>query len=235
MTDQHVLQAINVSQVWKDHARSATALHDVSAEFLSGRAHFLCGPSGAGKSTLGLLLAGLIPPTHGKVELDKVDVRERRFVVAYLFQFPEAIFFTESIEKELSAVCSSGDEDDWETTFHTFGVSLPEIRHRHHFTLSEGYARLTALAMQLARKPSVLILDEPTIGLDWKHQERVIRGLKDWMTHERLLITITHDLDLLSELQGSASILAEGQLAWSGSTSDLLNSDLLMRQSALRA
>ena len=155
--------------------------------------------------------------------------------MAYLFQFPEAIFFTESVEKELDAICSTCDEEDWELTFRNFGVSLPEIRHRHPFALSEGYARLTALAMQLARKPSVLILDEPTIGLDWKHQERVIHGLKDWMTPERLLITITHDLDLLSELRGSAWVSAEGQLAWSGPTTDLLSNDSLMRQSALRA
>jgi len=235
MTDPHILLAINVSHVWKDRNRSATALHDVSAEFLSGGAHFLCGPSGAGKSTLGLLLAGLLPPTQGRVELNNVDVRERRSEVAYLFQFPEAIFFTESVEDELEAICFARDEENWETTFRNFGVSLANIRHRHPFTLSEGYARLTALAMQLARKPSVLILDEPTIGLDWKHQEHVIRGLKDWITPDKLLITITHDLELLSALPGNALVLTEGQLAWRGSTTDLLNNDLLMRQSALRA
>jgi energy-coupling factor transporter ATP-binding protein EcfA2 len=235
MMDGHILRADNVSQVWTDRDRSVAALHDVSVEFVSGGAHFLCGPSGAGKSTLGLLLAGLISPTHGKVQLNRVDVRECRSDVAFLFQFPESIFFAESVEKELGAVCSTCDEEDWNSTFDHLGISLQEIRHRHPFALSEGYARLTALAMQLARKPSVMILDEPTIGLDWKHQERVIHGLKDWIARDRLLITITHDLDLLSELRGSVFVFTLGHLAWSGPTIDLLNNDSLMRQSALRA
>jgi len=221
--------------VWQSHGTSVTAVRDFTASFEPGIAHFICGPSGCGKSTLGYILAGLMPPSSGQVTYAGQPVAGNRQHVAYLFQSPEAIFFNDTVQKELEEISDSADADLWEKSFQRVGVSLPEIAHRHPFTLSEGYARLTALAMQFTREVNVMILDEPTIGLDWKHQQRVMDVLKAAVAPERILVTITHDLELLAALQGKSWVLADGLLAWSGRTADLLADDDLLRRFALRA
>ena len=108
-----------------------------------------------------------------------------------------------------------------------------DIADKHPFHLSEGYGRLVATVLQLSRDPAVLILDEPTIGLDWIFYDRMTQLIKGWIHENRTLILITHDMDLIRELGGRAYGLLDGCLTWIGETKDLLEDTEMQRTLAL--
>lgn len=221
------LRAENIRFTWKFRGGQSVALVSLSAEFSEGNVHLICGPSGSGKSTLGYLLAGLMPPDAGRVLFQDADIQSRRTQAAYVFQFPENIFFEDSLQEELKQLSAASASPDL-SYFDRLGVPFPEIANRHPFHLSAGYARLAATAMQLARDPLLLILDEPTIGLDWNFHRRMVDVLKSWISPQRLLMVITHDLEVMRALGGEAWALNRGSLAWNGATEDLLtHADLL--------
>ena len=230
-----MLRADNVGFVWKSLHHSHRALEHVTAEFQAGSPYFICGSSGAGKSTLGLALCGLIQPSEGQVLLDGCELSTQRERVGCVFQFPETLFFADTVREELAEVSGKANAGANRMPFETLGIELNDILDRHPHLLSEGYARLTAIALQLARNPDLLIFDEPTIGLDWKHQERVITALNTWSSARRITIIITHDLDLLEALGGSTLLMDKGTVGWSGETNLLLRSPDLLRQYSLLA
>lgn len=230
-----LLRVENAGYVWRTLHTARRALQDVSAEFRPGGIHFICGPSGSGKSTLGLLLSGLLPPTEGKITLDGGDLIRRRDRIACVFQFPESLFFADTVEEELADISGNGEEITNPRAFELLGISYNDLKHRNPHLLSEGYARLTAIALQLSRNPDVTILDEPTIGLDWKHQERVIEALRSRQNSSQITVVITHDLDLLQALGGISWMLNDGTLAWNGPTRQLVEDASLLRQHGLLA
>ena len=226
------LEARDTGYVWRTMHDSRRALHDVSATFAAGTPHFICGPSGSGKSTLGLLLAGLMKPTEGSVRLDSHEPELQRNRIAYVFQFPETLFFCDTVREELADISESRLPAE-SSVFEDLGIVYADVRDRNPHLLSEGYARLTAIALQLSRHTDVLILDEPTIGLDWKRQERVIAALRRQSTPDRLVIIITHDLDMLYALGGSTLVLLEGRQVWHGRSADLVDDTIRLKQFGL--
>jgi energy-coupling factor transporter ATP-binding protein EcfA2 len=219
---------------WKSRKGGAhPAVVDFSAEFSEGITHILCGPSGSGKTTLSLLLAGLIAPDSGEIRLDGAPIAERVSDVAYGFQFPEAIFFEESLRDEFARWTAQGPLEDT-SYFRKLGMDYESIADRNPYQLSAGFGRLAAIALQLSRNPRVLILDEPTVGLDWEHKERLLAVLRDWLTPERMQLVITHDLETMRALGGHSWVMSNGELGWEGSTAELLASpDLLEKYSLL--
>ena len=230
-----LLRAEHVGYVWQSLRESRRAITDVTAEFPTGQTHFICGPSGAGKSTLGLLLSGLMIPTEGTVLWQDKALSAQRRRIAYAFQFPETIFFADTVREELREICNQMPDDEQPPAFEALGISYSELKERHPHLLSEGFARLTALALQMSRDPDLLILDEPTIGLDWKHQAQVISALRDFIKPEKTLIVISHDTELIEALGGTTWIIVDGALAWHGPTDKLLGDPELMKQASLLA
>jgi energy-coupling factor transport system ATP-binding protein len=215
------LHADNVSYTWRFRGGTRSAVRNVSAEFTAGTAHAICGPSGSGKSTLSYLLAGMLPPERGAVRWDGRAASERRGEIAYVFQFPESIYFEDSVRAELEHWAGNGAALKAEI-FDTLGIPFAAIAEQHPYHLSAGYGRLVAIALQLAREPKLLVLDEPTIGLDWEYHARMVTLLRDWVNAERTLVVVTHDLDLMRGLGGRTWVMAGGELAWQGETTALL-------------
>lgn len=228
-----VLKVENVSYAWSFRGGKAEALLSVSAEFRSGVPHVICGASGSGKTTLALLLSGLITDNLGKIRLDQQAIADCRKQIAYIFQFPESIFFEDSVEAELRQITGDDSTGTAEEYFQQLGIRFEDIAQKHPFHLSEGYSRLVATVLQMSRDPLVLIADEPTIGLDWEHHAQMTKLLKGWITPERILLIISHDLDLMQELGGYSWVLAKGELAWSGETHALLADPALLEQYSL--
>jgi len=226
------LSAEDISYTWSFRGGESTAIRSFSGQFAAGVPHLICGPSGSGKSTLGYLLSGLLSTESGRVTFNGEEATHQREEIALVFQFPEDIFFEDTLEEELKQLSSPQRTLDM-SCFDALGIPFETIAQRHPFHLSAGYGRLVATAMQLARNPRLLILDEPTIGLDWIFQRRMLDVLRNWITPQRTLVIITHDLDVLRELDGEAWVLNQGMLAWNGATSDLLASRELLEAYAL--
>jgi energy-coupling factor transporter ATP-binding protein EcfA2 len=226
------LEVKNASYTWHFRGGTNAAVQNVTAAFESGVMHAICGPSGSGKSTLAMLMAGLLEPDSGEVTADGSPFSSQRSKLAFVFQFPESIFFEDSVREELVQITGDGtNADRW---FCELGISLADVLDKHPFHLSEGYARMVAVALQLSREPTVLILDEPTIGLDWHFHQCMVKALKNWLSPGRILVVVTHDLDLMRDLGGSAWVMSEGGLAWHGSTEELLNDPPRLEQYGLQ-
>jgi len=226
------LRADNLYYEWPQRDGNVQAVAGFTAVFDSGMPQILCGPSGSGKSTAGLLLAGLIEPVSGSVRLndDTPSVFSSR--AAFVFQFPENIFFEDSVVEELNKIAGA-NRAGVVRYLTSLGISFENIASLHPFHLSAGYGRMVAIALQMAREPSLLILDEPTIGLDWRFHNRMCKVLKEWSNDARILIVITHDLDLMRALDGNACVLAGGRQSWKGPTQALLNDKQLLDQYGL--
>jgi energy-coupling factor transporter ATP-binding protein EcfA2 len=217
----------DVSYTYAD--RSTPAVSVVSLALHGGETHLICGPSGSGKSTLALLLAKLLTPNSGTVELCGYD-SSTVLAVGFVFQFPETLFFADSVAEEFTLLNPAPALGDVQQTLEEIGVAYDELALRHPFQLSVGMGRMTALALQLVRNPQVLIADEPTIGLDTEHSARVTATLKNWPKHDRILVVITHDIDLVRDLGGTVHLLNSGEIGWSGPADELLaNHDLQLQ------
>lgn len=225
----------NVDFSWRSRTGSVQAVQHLTAEFPAGVPHVICGPSGSGKSTLAYLIAGLADPERGCVTLNGTDVREQRQRIACLFQFPEKLFYEETVRDEFAALNGHTPSAKQNGILGTLGLDMDALGSLHPFQLSEGYGRLVALAFQAARNPAVFILDEPTVGLDWRFHSRVERFLGGWSTSQRILIIITHDIDFIRRIGGRSWILSEGALIWNGPTEELLADKELQYRSSLMA
>ncbi|MFU8795574.1 MAG: ATP-binding cassette domain-containing protein, partial [Dethiobacteria bacterium] len=171
---------------------AAEALNEVTFEIKKGRVALLIGPSGSGKSTLIQHLNGLLKPTSGQVYFDdqsiqssKAELLRLRRKIGLVFQMPEEQFFSETVFDEVAfAPRNLGltDESLAESVYNALnrvGLNAEEFKDRHPFNLSSGQKRLVAIAAVLSIKPEVLILDEPTAGLDPAGRQKLFNLLAD--------------------------------------------------------
>ncbi|MDE7389847.1 MAG: energy-coupling factor transporter ATPase, partial [Lachnospiraceae bacterium] len=163
-----------------------TAVKNVSFEVHKGEFIGIIGHTGSGKSSLIQMLNGLIKPTSGKIKLDGVDIWENpkkirsvRFKVGMVFQYPEYQLFEETVAKDIAFgptnMGLSKDEIKQRVIQAAKFVDLkPELLDKSPFELSGGEKRRAAIAGVIAMNPDVLILDEPTAGLDPKGRDVIL-------------------------------------------------------------
>jgi energy-coupling factor transport system ATP-binding protein len=223
------------------------ALRGVSLEIGGGERVGISGPSGSGKSTLVQLLAGLLEPTSGQVLLDGTaahersgDARAQRARMGLAFQQPEDQIFELTVRREVAFgprnMGLDGDETarrvDW--ALEMVGLDPPEIGERVPFTLSGGEMRRVALAGILAMRPQVLILDEPTAGLDPQGRRDLLRRVRTWQEETGLtLIMVSHHLDELAQMVDRMVLLEGGGVVADGSTRRVLSDGQLLRSIGL--
>jgi energy-coupling factor transport system ATP-binding protein len=181
----------------------------------------IVGGTGSGKSTLVQHLNLLLAPTGGRVLVDSVDARtlevnELRRRVGLVFQFPEAALFAPTVEEDVAFAPSRLGLDEGEvrervsTTLGLLGAG--HLTERSPHALSGGEKRRVAIAGVLAMGPEVLVLDEPTAGLDPATREDllgVVRGLKESGTS---VVMVSHDLDEVAEIADRVCALEGGEV-----------------------
>lgn len=205
------------------------ALDDVTLTIGDGEFVGLIGHTGSGKSTLVQHLNGLMKPDHGSVIVDGMDVsdkntdlREIRRRVGLVFQYPEHQLFEETVRKDVSfgprnLGCSEQEiEERVVKACHQVGLSDEKLD-MSPFDLSGGNKRRVAIAGVLAMRPRVLVLDEPTAGLDPRGRNELlelIRRLHDEAGNT--IVMVSHSMDDISALAQRIIVMNEGRVAMDG-------------------
>lgn len=213
------------------------ALDDVSFEVHDGEVLGIIGHTGSGKSTLLQHLNGLIKPTSGEVYVDGqcitdgkaklVDIRRK---VGLVFQYPEYQLFEETVAKDVAYgprnIGLSEQEIDIrvKAALSIVGLDYDEICDASPFELSGGQKRRVAIAGIIAMRPSVLILDEPTAGLDpAAHQEimAMIETIRE--TSGMIIIFVSHNMGDVAELSDRVMVMDHGKIAMTGTPREVFS------------
>jgi energy-coupling factor transport system ATP-binding protein len=215
---------------------STSQLQDISFEVRPGELVGIVGRSGSGKTTLMQLFNGLLLPDRGRILVDAQDINSSQYDFVALrrrlgvvFQFPETQFFAATVEEEIAFGPQQQKLADDEIALRVAEmlqmVGLDEaIRNRNPFTLSQGEKRRVALASVLAMRPEMLVLDEPTASLDARGMNEVRRILQKWHAAKKMLVIISHDIDLIASLSTRVLVLERGRLLFDGETKSLWES-----------
>jgi len=177
-----------------------------------GRPNLVAGQSGCGKTTLLELISGLAEPGRGSIHWQgqRLNGRQRRWLCGLVFQFPERHFLGLSVGQELKLGQRRFSSEQAEAALAQVGLAGLSLQQPPEL-LSGGQQRRLALAVQLLRNPQVLLLDEPTAGLDWSVRAEVL-DLLIQLARERVLLVVTHEPELFSDLVEHSWQLERGQL-----------------------
>ncbi|MGE2833438.1 ABC transporter ATP-binding protein [Mycobacterium sp. SMC-4] len=195
----------------------SVVLDRLDLDLHEGQRVALVGSNGAGKSTLLSVLAGLAIPQSGTVVVDGRDTRtvtaaELADSVCYLVQRPEEMFLQDSVRADVSMFPSGrGLADTAELVDEVLDrVRLSRLAHRDGRLLSGGQQRRATLAIALAMRPRLLLLDEPTSSLDLRSRDDVIAMLATLSEHIRCTVVATHDMHLVAEWADRVIVLDQG-------------------------
>jgi len=204
------------------------ALKSVNATIYNNEIVAVMGRNGAGKSSLLKSFAGISNLTSGAVDVNGIDPqtlkgKQRRTTLGFIPQEPSDLLYGQSVQIE----CDQADKDNQVspgTTMKILTSLVPGITtHTHPRDLSEGQRLGLALSIVLASNPSVLILDEPTRGLDYIAKAELIRILIDFArATNKCVVLATHDVELVAELATRVIFIADGEIVADGQTLDVL-------------
>lgn len=213
------------------------ALSEISFSIEEGEFVGLIGHTGSGKSTLIQHLNGLLKPTKGKIFINNLDItrknvklNEIRKKVGLVFQYPEYQLFEETIYKEVAfgptnlGLSDSKIEDRVKEALGIVGLEYDKVKDRSPFELSGGQRRRIAIAGVLAMKPEVLILDEPTAGLDPKGRDEILAQIKALHTKYKItVILVSHSMEDIARLVDKIIVMDKGKIALIGTPRQVFN------------
>ena len=221
------------------------ALNNVSVQFQNGEIHALLGENGAGKSTLFLHFNGIHEPDDGEILIDgeKLKYNKKALIkcrqkVGIVFQNPDNQIFAPSVEEDVA--------------FGPLNLKLPmdEVQHRveealkrvgmegfekkapHH--LSGGQKKRIAIAGILAMKPEIMILDEPTAGLDPQGALKIMNLLSELNKEGITIVISTHDVDLISQYVNKIFVMADGEIIGDGTPNEIFSNEDLIKKANLK-
>lgn len=225
------IQVKNLIHVYNEGMPYETvALDNVSFEISDGSFVGIIGHTGSGKSTLIQHLNGLLKPKSGAIIVDGVDItnpevkmRDIRRAIGLVFQYPEYQLFEETVEKDVAfGPINLGLPEKIVTervkeALELVGLSYEEIGQRSPFDLSGGQKRRVAIAGVIAMKPKVLILDEPTAGLDPRAHQDILQLVKNVHRKERnTIILVSHNMGDIASLAEKVLVMDRGRLVLQG-------------------
>lgn len=211
------------------------ALDDVNIDIKDGEFVALIGHTGSGKSTLIQHMNGLLEATSGKIIVDGDDITKEgvklsdvRKKVGLVFQYPEYQLFEETIEKDISyGPTNLGlDKDEIHKrvikSMEMVGLDYEFYKNKSPFDLSGGQKRRVAIAGVVAMEPKILILDEPTAGLDPKGRDDILDQIK--ILHEKYnmtIILVSHSMEDVAKIAEKVIVMNKGKVALQGTPSEV--------------
>lgn len=211
------------------------ALDDVSFSIEDGTFLGVVGHTGSGKSTLLQHFNGLAKATSGSIFLDDIEITKEdislldvRKMVGLVFQYPEYQLFEETIEKDIAFGPKNLGLDEADITdrvreaMELVGLSYEKFKDKSPFELSGGQKRRVAIAGVLAMKPKVLILDEPTAGLDPQSHKAILNMLYDiHKRNEGITIFVSHNMNDIAEYCDQVIVMDKGKLVADGTPQEV--------------
>jgi energy-coupling factor transport system ATP-binding protein len=212
------------------------ALKDVNLEFDTKHIIGICGATGSGKSTLVQHINGILKPDSGRVLVDDENIhkspetlRQARQRVGMTFQFPERQLFGRTVWEELSYILEQRHipqeeiKQRIESVCQLLQFDLHQHRNRSPFALSRGEQRKLGIAVILSLHPELLVLDEPTAGMDRGSSYQFLDVLQALHHHNNLkLILVSHDVELLLKYTDRLIVVSKGKVVFVGTPMELI-------------
>lgn len=221
--------------------KDAELIHGISLSIEDGEFVALTGENGAGKSTFSKLLAGILKPSDGKICVNGIDTKKAKNsmlakTTGFLFQNPDRQLCTYTVRDEIAfgqKALKTGAEEEiskrTEKIIERFGFNPDEAP----FSLSRGQRQRLALASIIAVEPKVMILDEPTTGLDYKECMEIMSAVKELNKNGTTVIMVCHDMELVLDFARRMIVLADGKIEADGKTLEIMRRKEILQKASL--
>lgn len=221
--------------------KDAELIHGISLSIEDGEFVALTGENGAGKSTFSKLLAGILKPSDGKICVNGIDTKKAKNsmlakTTGFLFQNPDRQLCTYTVRDEIAfgqKALKTGTEEEiskrTEKIIERFGFNPDEAP----FSLSRGQRQRLALASIIAVEPKVMILDEPTTGLDYKECMEIMSAVKELNKNGTTVIMVCHDMELVLDFAWRMIVLADGKIEADGKTLEIMRRKEILQKTCL--
>lgn len=230
------IQVNNLTHIYSEGLpQESKALDGVTFTAEDGQFIGIIGHTGSGKSTLVQHLNGLLKPSSGNIIVGDTDItapgvvmNDIRKKIGLVFQYPEYQLFEETVEKDVAFGPKNLGLSEEEIavrvkeSLELVGLDYEKLRERSPFDLSGGQKRRVAIAGVIAMKPEVLILDEPTAGLDPKSHQDVLDMVVKIHEHENnIIILVSHNMNDIARLADKVLVMDGGKLAMQGTPEEV--------------
>lgn len=225
------------------------AIDDVSLEIKDGEFIGLIGHTGSGKSTLIQLIDGLLKPSSGSIYIDgdcitekKADLRSIRKKVGLVFQYPEHQLFEETVFKDVAygpanlGLTQEEIDKRVKRAIEMVGLDFDACKDKSPFDLSGGQRRRVAIAGVLAMEPEILILDEPTAGLDPKGRDEILYKIKELKEEYNMtVILVSHSMEDVAKLADRLIVMYNGKNILEGTPREVFKKTDVLEKVGLAA
>lgn len=215
-------------------------LHGLNLEIQEGEYLALIGQNGSGKTTLSKLIGGLNKPTSGDIQIIgksvmEMSIRERASLVGYCYQNPDHQIFLNTVEDEIAYgpknLGLSPDEVEDRVVQALEAVGLLKYRKEEPYFAGKGERQKIAVASVLAMQPKLIVLDEPTTGLDWRDSQNMMRLIHTIHDAGHTIMIITHNMRLVAEHAHRAIVMCQGQIRLDGTPEEVFQHDEVLAAS----
>ena len=242
------IEVRNLSYTYKNNTyKSLPSVDDISFGAEKGEIIGIVGHTGSGKSTLAQMINGLIKPDRGEIYLDGKDIwrdfkdiREVHFKIGFVFQYPEQQLFEENVFNDIAYGPKNQGllAEDIKTRVYEaceFTDLKEELLLKSPFELSGGEKRRVAIAGVIAMNPEVLILDEPTAGLDPLGRSKLMSSIiKYHKTKDNVIIIISHSMDEIAEIADKVIVMNKGKIELFGTPTDVFENERKILECGLK-
>jgi energy-coupling factor transport system ATP-binding protein len=211
------------------------ALRGVTFDIPQGSIHGLIGATGSGKSTLLQHLNGLYRPQSGTLRVAGLDLNDPSLQLSTIcrkvglaFQNPENQFFNTYVGDEIAYAARQLDLPGRlarrvKTIMERVGLDFKQFKDRPLATLSGGERRKVSLASILVMEPEVLVLDEPTAGLDPQVRKELLKSIRSWRTKDRTILLSSQNMEDIAEVADSVTVLRDGKVVLHGNVAEVFS------------
>ena len=237
------MDIVQTAGLWHRYPNGVEAIRDVTTIIRKGDYIALIGKNGSGKSTLAKHFNGLLRPTAGKVVvggLDTVSTRSEELsrIVGYVFQNPDYMLFSTTIEEEVAFgpknLRLQPDEVRRRVEEALDVTGLTEQRKESPLFFGKGIRRRITIAAVLSMNPDVMVIDEPTTGMDYRGRESVMSLIDRLNELGKTIVIITHDMKVVASHSHRALVMSDGQIILDSPTEKLFENHDALRRASLK-